>query len=122
MGYPSEFPVNLKKDAKSIGLEKIILSEFLEKLGCTVIIAKKLFFRIFLQEMNFYFSLDNLSPILVSPSYFSSDENLEIGSFSVAGSDQANVDSDMEVIACYREIPIYPQDTLSRRLMTTGKS
>ena len=109
----SGLPVRISREfeKKTIELEKIILPYFLEKLGCNVIIAKRLFFRIFLQEMNFYFSLDDLFPTLVSTSYFSSDENLKIGSFSVAGSDQANVDSDIEVIACYREIPVSPHRT-----------
>ena len=64
--------------------------------------------------MSLTFSLDELRAPLIRPSYFSSDDPMEIDSISVAGSDN----SDMQVIACYREQPAFSEKLNAGRLMT----
>ena len=56
---------------------------------------------------------------LVSALYESSDEDMEIDTASTTVVNQSfDDDSDIEVIACYREIPIYPPQLAAGRAMT----
>ena len=64
--------------------------------------------------MSLTFNLDDLRAPLVSPSYFSSDDPMEIDSISAAGSD----DSDIQVIVCYREQPAFSETSVTGRQMT----
>ena len=64
--------------------------------------------------MSLTFNLDDLRAPFVSPSYFSSDDPMEIDSISPAGSD----DSDIRVIACYREQPAFSETSVASRQMT----
>ena len=64
--------------------------------------------------MSLPFNLDDLHAPLVSPSYLSSDDPMEIDSISAAGSD----DSDIQVIACYREQPAFSETSAASRQMT----
>ena len=64
--------------------------------------------------MSLTFNLDDLRAPLVSPSYFSSDDPMEIDSISAAGSD----DSDIQVIPCYREQPAFSETSVASRQMT----
>ena len=63
--------------------------------NCKFKIAKKIFLNRYRTTMSLTFNLDDLRAPLVSPSYFSSDDPMEIDSISAAGSD----DSDIQVIA-----------------------
>ena len=64
--------------------------------------------------MRLTFNLDDLRASLVSSSYFSSDDPMEIDSISAAGSD----DSDIQEIACYREQPAFSETSVASRQMT----
>ena len=60
---------------------------------------------------------------LVSPAYFSSEEeeelDVDILSVSVEGTERHSDDSDIEVIACYRHVPIEePKKTTPRKITT----
>ena len=65
--------------------------------------------------MSLTFNLDDLRAPLVSPSFFSSDDPMENDSISAAGSD----DSEIQVIACYREQPAFSETSVAGRQMTT---
>ena len=66
--------------------------------------------------MSLQFSIDDLARPLVSLSYQSSDEDMEIDSVSVADiTDNNDSDDDIQVLACHRgNIPFPP--SISRRL------
>ena len=64
--------------------------------------------------MSLIFKLDGVYVPLVSPTYFPTDGPMEIDSFSVAGSD----DRDIQLIACYREQPVIPKNSETGRQMT----
>ena len=68
-------------------------------------------------EMNLPFLLDNLSALPVSPSYYSSDGEMEVDIESVSATRDDNEDSDIEVIACYRQVPIQPEGLVAGRKM-----
>ena len=57
-------------------------------------------------EMNLPFLLDDLSALSVSPSYYSSDAEMEVDIESASATRDDTEDSDIEVIACYRQVPI----------------
>ena len=82
--------------------------------SCKFKIAKKIFLNRYETTMSLTFNLDDLRAPLVSPSYFSSDDPMEIDSISAAGSD----DSDIQVIACYREQPTFSETSAAGRQMT----
>ena len=69
-------------------------------------------------EMNLPFLLDDLSALPVSPSYYSSDEEMEVDIESVSATRDDTKDSDIEVIACYRQVPIQPEGLVAGRKMT----
>ena len=56
--------------------------------------------------MNLPFHLDDLSVLPVSLSYYSSDEEMDVDTQSVGATRDDSEDSDIEVIACYRQVPI----------------
>ena len=66
--------------------------------------------------MSLQFSLEEHDRPLVSLSYQSSDEEMEVDSVSIAeGPDGQDSDDDIQVLACYREnIPFPPQLTAGR--------
>ena len=70
--------------------------------------------------MSLQFSLEEHDRPLVSLSYQSSDEELEVDSVSIAdGPDGQDSDDDIQVLACYREnIPFPPQFTAGRAMTT----
>ena len=70
-------------------------------------------------EMKLQFSIDELSASPVSPSYFSSVEEMEVDAQSVEAAVRSSDDSDIEVIARYRQLPIQPQSPVAGRQMTT---
>ena len=63
-------------------------------------------------EMNLPFHLDDLSALPVSPSYYSSDEEMDVDIQSVSANRDGSEDSDIEVIACYRQVPIQTVELL----------
>ena len=67
--------------------------------------------------MSLQFDVEEFIRPLVSGLYNSSEEDMEIDSASVVAEDQ-DADSDIEVIACYRETPIYPPQLAGGRAMT----
>ena len=69
-------------------------------------------------EMNLPFILDDLSVLPVSPSYYSSDEEMDVGIQSVSATRDDTEDSDIEVIACYRQVPIQSEGQVAGRKMT----
>ena len=84
--------------------------------------AKRLFSQYRL-ENSLQFNLDVLVRPLVSTTYDSPDEEMENGTTSVVGkrSDPNENDSDIELIACYREVRIFLlQPAAGRKFMTTG--
>ena len=68
-------------------------------------------------EMNLPFHLDDLSALPVNPSYYSSDEEMDVGTQSVSATRDNFEDSDIEVIACYRQVPIEPEGLVTGRKM-----
>ena len=73
-------------------------------------------------EMNLQFSIDDLVKPPVSPSYFSSGEEMDVDIQSVETTASTSDDSDIEVIACYRQLPVQTQQTVGGRQMTTDLS
>ena len=69
-------------------------------------------------EMNLLFHLDDLSALPVSPSYYSSDEEMDVDIQSVSANRDGSEDSDIEVIACYRQVPIQTGGLVAGRKMT----
>ena len=69
-------------------------------------------------EMNLPFILDDLSVLPVSPSYYSSDEEMDVDIQSVSATRDDTEDSDIEVIACYRQVPIPSEGQVAGRKMT----
>ena len=69
-------------------------------------------------ETNLPFLLDDLSALPVSPSYYSSDEDMDVDIQSVSATRDDSEDSDIEVIACYRQIPIQSEGLVAGRKMT----
>ena len=69
-------------------------------------------------EMNLPFHLDDLSAFPVSPSYYSSDEEMDVDIQSVNATRDESEDSDIEVIACYRQVQIQTDGLVAGRKMT----
>ena len=112
--YPPKFSAQLRGDRESIRREKIIHYLKPNLSNCKVKIAQKIFLNRYRTTVSLTFNLDDLRALLVSPSYFSSDDPMEIDSISAAGSD----DSDIQVIACYREQPAFSETSAAGRQMT----
>ena len=69
--------------------------------------------------MSLQFDVEEFIRPLVSALYESSEEDMEIDSASVTAIEQdQDADSDIEVIACYRETPVYPPQLAGGRAMT----
>ena len=70
--------------------------------------------------MSLQFSLEEHHRPLVSLSYQSSDEEMEVNSVSVAdGLDNQDSDDDIQVLACYRENMPFPPQLVAGRAMAT---
>ena len=82
-------------------------------------IAKNLFLRKYNSEMALQFTVDDLIQPIVSLSYLSSDEEMEIDDPSQTSIGGDNQDSDIEVLACYREEQTFEPQTVAWRFMTT---
>ena len=72
--------------------------------------------------MNLQFPIDDLVNPPISPSYFSSGEEMDVDIQSVEASVSTSDDSDIEVIACYRQLPVQTQPLVGGRQMTTDLS
>ena len=72
--------------------------------------------------MSLQFSVDELIQPLVSVTYQSSDEEMEVDCPSSDTEVDPNDDSDIEVIACYREAPVSVPKTVGGRGMTLDLS
>ena len=72
--------------------------------------------------MSLQFSVDELIQPLVSLTYQSSDEEMEVDCPSSDTEVDPNDDSDIEVIACYREAPVSIPKTVGGRGMTLDLS
>ena len=69
--------------------------------------------------MSLQFDVEEFIGPLVSALYESSEEDMEIDSAPVSVIEQEqDADSDIEVIACYREAPVYPPQLAGGRAMT----
>ena len=69
--------------------------------------------------MSLQFDVEDFIRPLVSALYESSDEDMDIDTASTTVVNQSlDNDSDIEVIACYRETPIYPPQIAAGRAMT----
>ena len=113
------------KDRGSVGREEINLPNLKPENQFFFLlfkIAKKLFLERFRMEMNLQFSIDDLVNPPVSPSYFSSGEEMDVDIQSVEATASTSDDSDIEVIACYRQLPVQTQQTVGGRQMTTDLS
>ena len=73
-------------------------------------------------EMNLQFPIDDLVNPPVSPSYFSSEEEMDVDIQSVEATVSSSDDSDIKVIACYRQLPVQTQQAVGTRQMTTDLS
>ena len=71
----------------------------------------------FREEMSLLFSLDDLSRPFVSPGYFSSEKDMDVDVGSSAGSDCSS--HNIQVLACYRNLPVNTQPTVAEYPMTT---
>ena len=69
--------------------------------------------------MSLQFDVEEFIRPLVSALYESSDEDMEIDTVSTTVVNRSlDDDSDIEVLACYREAPIYPPQLTAGRAMT----
>ena len=66
-------------------------------------------------EMNLPFHIDDLSALPVSRSYYFSDEEMDVDTQSVSATRDDSKDSDIKVIACYRQVPIQPEGLVAGR-------
>ena len=83
-------------------------------------LLKKLLIQRFYKEMSLQFSLEEHDRPLVSLSYQSSDEEMEVDSASVTdGPDGQDSDDDIQVLACYRENVPFPPQLIAGRALTT---
>ena len=71
--------------------------------------------------MSLQFNVEEFIRSLVSDTYNSSDEDMEIDVVSVHDdlTQDDGADSDIEIIACYRDAPVYPPQLVAGRAMTT---
>ena len=69
-------------------------------------------------EMSLQFAVEDLSSTLVSLSYLSSEEDMEVDD-PPAVTEVENSDSDIEVLACYRKVPTSRTMAIAGRCMTT---
>ena len=69
-------------------------------------------------EMNLPFHLDDISALPVSPRYYSSDEELDVDIQSVSANRDESEESDIEVIACYRQVQIQTEGLVAGRKRT----
>ena len=71
-------------------------------------------------------TFDEMTTFLVSPAYFSSEEeeemDLDLLSVSVEGTGRHSDDSDIEVIACYRHDPVSQEKPTSPQKMNADLS
>ena len=76
--------------------------------------------------MEMQFTFDKMTTSLVSPAYFASEEEAEMDvdllSVSVEGTGRHSDDSDIEVVACYRHVPVTLSKPTALRKMTTDLS
>ena len=76
--------------------------------------------------MELQFAFDEMTTSLVRPAYFSSEEEQEMDvdllSVSVEGTGRHSDDSDNEVIACCRHVPVTQPNTIAHRKVTTNLS
>ena len=75
--------------------------------------------------MEMQFAFDEMTTSLVSPAYVSSEEeemDVDLLSVSVEGTGRHSDDSDIEVIACYRHVPVTQPNMIAPRKMTTDLS
>ena len=88
--------------------------------------AKKVFLRRYQLDMEMQFTFDEMTTSLVSPAYFSSEEEEEMDvdllSVSVEGTGRHSDDSEIEVIACYRHVPVSQAKPTSHQKMTVDLS
>ena len=82
-------------------------------------IAKKLFLRKYNLGIALQFTVDDLIQPIVSLSYLSSDEEMEVDDPSQASVREDDQDSDIEVLACYRETQPLELQAVAGRYMTT---
>ena len=70
------------------------------------------------------FALEEMTTSLVSTSYFSSGEEMEVDkqSLSANGTECSADDSDTDVIVCYRHVPITLQEDAVTLQMTIDRS
>ena len=73
-------------------------------------------------EMNLQFSIDDLTAPPVSPIYCSSVEEMDVYAQSAEAAASSTDDSDGEVFACFRQLPVQLQEQIAERQMTTGLS
>ena len=89
-------------------------------------IAKKIFLRRYQLEMGTQITFDEMTTSLVSLAYFSSEEEEEMDvdllSVSVEGTGCHSDDSDFELFACYRHVPVTQSKPTANRKMTTDLS
>ena len=71
--------------------------------------------------MSLQFNVEEFIRPLVSDTYNSSNEDMEIDVVSVHDdlTQDDGADSDVEIIACYRDAPVYPPQLVAGRAMTT---
>ena len=75
--------------------------------------------------MEMQFAFDEMTTSLISPAYFSSEEgemDVDLFSVSVEGTGRHSDDSGIEVIACYRHVPVTQPNMIAPRKMTTDLS
>ena len=72
--------------------------------------------------MNLQFSIDDLVAPPVSPSYFSSVDDMDVDAQSVEAAASSSDDSDFQVVACYRQLSIQQQSSVGGTQMTTDLS
>ena len=80
---------------------------------------QKKFLSQFHNKISLQFDVEEFIRPLVSSICESSEEDIEVDSTSVIVTEQEqDADSDIEVIACYKEAPIYPPNLVVGRVMT----
>ena len=74
--------------------------------------------------MEMKFALEEMTTSLVSHSYLSSEEDMDvdIDTLPVTGTERHASDSVIKVVACYKNVPVRQKDTVAKQNMTTGLS
>ena len=123
---PRVFPPTKEKSRKISKIQRLIQLTIFTRFSLTNYLPSKIAEKFILNkhraEMSLQFSVDELIQPLVSLSYLSSEEEMEVDCPSTGTEQDQDQDSDIEVIACFRETSMPIPKKVGGRGMTLDLS